>query len=438
MFFEQFLHTVQVTPDRVALRYFSESLTYSELAKRIAHRAQDFRDSPTPYWIISTENPILGLVDWLALMYAGKIGILAPKEWRDDYFDFFSDHHDVKNCVAWQPSGVSTRPFPPATVQPHDLFLGILSSGSSGKPKLIWKDYQAWFSAFPHQSKVFDLQSSDALLLIDALAYSANANAALHMLWLGGTVVFTSVKALPQAQDSTVTAVFLVPSHARIWCSYQKSAWPAIRSFFTAGEKLDQTLAKKIKEILPQATLTEYYGAAELGHIAYHQNEDIEGHPQLVGKPFPGVQIQLQGGQIYVQSPYISPEYRAIRTVGDRGMWAGDALVLLGREGRLFNRRGLNIWAEEIEHTAWLMPGLRDVLAIESKSGKIHVLYVAEQTWTPQQWRQLFLAKLPKSKCPSFFKQVPEIPRGAGGKVTVEVAARMYVDTEEDSAVTLE
>lgn len=433
MFFESFLQTVQSTPERVALRYFSESWTYAELAQRIEKRAQDFAASPVQHWIISTDHTLASVVDWLALMYTGKVGILAPKEARNGFFDFFAQQTQVLETASWHPANPQREAISPKVVHTQDIFLGILSSGSTGQPKLIWKDYQAWFSAFSHQTEIFDLQPSDELWVVDALAYSANANAVLHQLWLGGTVCFTSVKSLTQLVPPTVTAIFLVPSHARLWCQAQKESVPNIRTFFTAGEKLEASLAKKLRELLPLATLTEYYGAAELGHIAYHQNEDLLAHPHQVGKPFPGVQIHLQQGQIYVQSPYISPEYRDIRTVGDQGMWVGDALVLLGRQGRLFNRRGLNIWAEEIEQVAWQMPGIRDVVAIESSKGKIHVLYVADQGWTPQQWRQLFLEKLPKAKCPSFFRQVPTLPRGAGGKITVEAAARMYVDTEEDS-----
>lgn len=433
MFFEQFLSTVQTFPERIALRYFSEQTTYAELAVRVEMRAQDFVNSTTRYWIISTENPLVAIVDWLALMYAGKVGILAPKEWRNEYFDFFSSQMEVEACVKWQPSSMTKQLSLPLDVHPHDVFLGILSSGSTGQPKLIWKDYQAWMAAFPEQTSVFGLHASDELLVVDALAYSANANAALHMLWLGGTVCFSSVKALSQDVSPSVTSIFLVPSHARIWCASQKEPCSSIRSFFTAGEKLEVGLAKQLRTILPHAVLTEYYGAAELGHIAYHQNEEICQFPHRVGRPFPGVDIQLKGNQIYIQSSYISPEYREIRTVGDMGALEDGSLVLLGRQGRLFNRRGLNIWAEEIEQVAWQIPGVLDVVAVESSLGKIVVLYVSSQTYTQEQWRQLFLAKLPKSKCPAFFKQVPTIPRGAGGKVTFEAAARMYVDTEEDS-----
>lgn len=438
MFFDSFLQNVRATPHKIAIRYEGEELTYIALLERIQARSFAFQSSSIRYWIISTEDPITALVDWLALMYAGKIGILAPKEWRNEYFQFFADQTEVGSCRDIAFSNTGSFDPSPVFVSEQDVFLGILSSGSTGQPKLIWKDYQSWFSAFPVQSQVFNLQNHDELFLVDALAYSANANAALHMLWLGGTVHFSPVKALTEPLPNSVSALFLVPSHARLWAQCQNSILPQISSFFTAGEKLDVLLARQLIQILPHATLTEYYGAAELGHIAYHQNEAIIAHPHRVGVPFPGVTIALQGREIYVQSPYISPDYRNIRTVGDLGMWEEGSLVLLGRQGRMFNRRGLNILAEEIEHVARQMPGVSDVLAIGQAQGKIRLLYVSKQPWTASQWRQLFHAKLPKSKCPSFFNQIAEIPRTLTGKVDFRAAARLYATTEEDGIETLE
>ncbi|MFN4085168.1 MAG: AMP-binding protein [Spirosomataceae bacterium] len=433
MFFNSFLQNVRAFPHKVAIRYLEEELTYAVLAERVQKRALDYTDFSTRFWIISTDNPVIALVDWLALMYLGKVGILAPKEWRNAYFQFFTEQNEVQSCRDVPERFVEYSPQTPVEVTENDLFVGILSSGSTGQPKLIWKDYQSWLSAFPAQSEVFGLHESDVLYLVDALAYSANANAALHMLWCGGTLHFTPVKDLAKPLPGEVTSLFLVPSHARIWVQHQSTPQIQLTSFFTAGEKLESTLASQLLRLLPNATLTEYYGAAELGHIAYHQNQSLVENPHQVGSPFPGVEITLQGNQIYVQSPYISPDYRSIRTVGDLGVWENGALVLLGRQGRMFNRRGLNILAEEIEQIAWEMPGLQDVLAIQVKPGKIWLLYVANESRTSSQWRQLFHAKLPKAKCPTFFKQVPFIPRTLAGKVDFRAAARLYAASEEDS-----
>ncbi|MEP7090861.1 MAG: o-succinylbenzoate--CoA ligase [Nocardioidaceae bacterium] len=78
-----------------------------------------------------------------------------------------------------------------------------------------------------------------------------------------------------------------------------------------------------------------YYGAAELSFVAWGAHaEDL--------RPFPGVEVEVRGGEIWVRSPYVCLGYDgppgALRratdgfaTVGDRGALNGGRLLVAGR-----------------------------------------------------------------------------------------------------------
>jgi long-chain acyl-CoA synthetase len=335
---------VNVDPAKVALVFQSKEITYGQLLQDIRIRAAFFQNHQADY-LLNHVSEIENLLNFLTLMLTGQKGVFAGKNTSAEQcialcekfnltaLDFVPKQNDELE-VAFQP-------------KQKDVFLGLLTAGQ----KIIWKDYQSWFTAFPAQSEVFKITSEDRVLVLDALGYSANLNTVLHTLWLGATVIFTGLKDADEwsgiIKKAGVSSLFLVPSHLRLLP--ENNHFSGVNSVVTAGEKLDGTLAKKLLKLFPQATLTEYYGAAELGHISYIQNQEIIDRPTSVGKAFPGVNIEILNERISVESTFVSPDYRDNPTVNDIGFIDSDGyLTLLGREGRIFNRRKVNLLAEEI------------------------------------------------------------------------------------------
>ena len=276
--------------------------------------------------------------------------------------------------------------------------------------------------------------------MLNSLGYSANLNAVLHGLWLGATLVLGSLseakKWKEQFEKLEVTSVFLVPSHYRLLSNITFHS-NSIKSLVSAGEKLDGKTAKKLLETFPKSTLTEYYGAAELGHISYQQNEDIVNFPASVGKAFPGVKIILKEGEIWVDSLYVSPSYRNCATVNDIGFFdENQNLILLGRQGRMFNRRGLNIFAEEIENASKSHPFVTESVAIEKKTTGIRsnillfVKPIQNNKVSKKELNHFLLNLLPKNKLPNRIIFVEDIPKTSEGKIDFQALNK--VPSEED------
>ncbi|MFT4031557.1 MAG: AMP-binding protein [Siphonobacter sp.] len=442
MIIPRIVHTASKFPEKEALVHAGKRYSYEQLVTEIARRAADYQRSiRSKNVILARSNPLENLLDLLAMMAIGKSSLFASqqvlteqlKELQKLHHAFLLDDtfrstlHELEG-ITWQASTLSDR------------FLGVLSSGTESTPKVIWKDYQSWVSAFPYQSDVFGINSEDRLFILDALGYSANLNSALHMLWQGGTVVMTNLKSAglwgKQMEDEAITSVFMVPSHYRLWVKVGVTL-PQLRSLVCAGEKLDLPTARILREIFPNALLTEYYGVAELGHISYQQNDDILEFGYAVGKAFPGVKIQLIDQRIRVESPYISPDYRGINTVFDLGIMDEGRLILVGRAGQMFNRRGLNVFAEEIENSARQLDFILEVAVVgklrEDGSHDRYPAFTSRQTGNySRQLKEHLLQSLPAAKQPRRIIECRNLPRKDHGKLDYQATVHLFGEEEPD------
>ncbi len=90
--------------------------------------------------------------------------------------------------------------------------------------------------------------------------------------------------------------------------------------------------------------VVHYYGSAELSFVAAGTHAD-----DLV--PFEGVEVDVRDGEVWARSPYLCEGVRDAdgwATVGDRGAWDGDRLVVLGRPG-FVTTAGATVSTAEIE-----------------------------------------------------------------------------------------
>lgn len=248
-------------------------------------------------------------------------------------------------------------------VQDKDIFLGALSSGSTGKPKLIWRDHISWTGAFAEQSRVFTLCSQDTLFLAGSLVYTANLNACLHMLSLGGTVVIAAGSRprtwVQEILAYQVNAMFMVPAHYSILLKVLHEPIPWVKSIVTCGAKMDRITVQQLIERFPNSGVYEYYGASELGHVSYMTSADLLGKPGAVGKPFPGVKVWIEDETIWVESPYLAPAYRPRATVGDLGRLDAEGyLYVLGRKNGMINSGGVKVIPEQVEAVLCQCPGV--------------------------------------------------------------------------------
>ena len=155
------------------------------------------------------------------------------------------------------------------------------------------------------------------MLLTGPLHATMHLFAAVHTLWLGAELT---------DRPDRATAVHAVPAVLGTICS------PRCRRRRRCAPRWSPERRCRLV-VADEATargvvVTEYYGAAELSFVAAAR------HPGPL-RPFPGAEVQLRDGEIWVRSPYLATGYGSgvtgplrrdrdgFATVGDLGDWLG-------------------------------------------------------------------------------------------------------------------
>lgn len=260
------------------------------------------------------------------------------------------------------------------------LSIGLFSrsSGSSGRVKLIPRTLKSWVDSFEAHREAFNLDHTHVWLIPGHTGFSATVYHALLGLHLGKRVVLQGSLSpqvtLKLIQDADVDTLLTVPTRlgiilkaaARNACetspkiqSEEPYSPPPHLSHFsplsilacdplkslnhviTVGEVLAPKVLELAEKLLPQAQLWHYYGAAELGQVAYCSYQALAQAPRLLGHPFKDVAVSVDDqSNIVVSSPYLALDYPAPATVYDKGEWRVDQLFFKGRVDLQFNRHG--------------------------------------------------------------------------------------------------
>jgi long-chain acyl-CoA synthetase len=322
--------------------------------------------------------------------------------------------------------GFSARELPASAE--GDIFLGALSSGTTGAPKALWRDHASWMAAFPEQSRIFGINADDRLYIAGPLSYTTNLNACLHIFFAGGAAVIADRKLprgwLKEMAEHKASAIFMVPANYRVLLRIMKSPLENVRSAVSGGAKMDKDTAEKLLEYFPRAKIVEYYGASELGHVSYAEGKDLLERPLSVGRLFPGVSVKIKEGLVWVKSPYIVPALRPEATAGDLGELDGEGyLTIYGRASGAINVAGIKVLPERVEDALKLCPkiGAAAVMGMEDavKGEKICAFIVARRgsELTKQDVVRFCRENMDQYSCPQQIIFLKALPLNENGKL---------------------
>jgi acyl-coenzyme A synthetase/AMP-(fatty) acid ligase len=219
--------------------------------------------------------------------------------------------------------------------------LALPTAGTSDRPRTILRTTDSWVRSFAHVSRLLGLDASTRVWIPGPLDATMNLFAAVHTGWTGATRV---------ADPRAATHAHLTPAALRRELATRPTDLAGVH-VLTAGDRLERTTYDNATAA--GVRVSHYYGAAELSFVAW-------GHHADALRPFPGVEVDLRGGELWVRSPYLCERYletdRALRrddrgwmSVGDRGRLADGLVTVLGREGGI-TTGGSTVLVADIEH----------------------------------------------------------------------------------------
>jgi acyl-CoA synthetase (AMP-forming)/AMP-acid ligase II len=280
------------------------------------------------------------------------------------------------------------------------------TSGTTGASRSVLRSCASWADSFGHVSVLTGIDSGSRVWVPGPLSATMNLFAAVHARATGAEVITRPVDA---------THAVLTPTALR-----QCVADVDLRGvvLVVAGDRLPRALADQAVEA--GASVAHYYGAAELSFVAWGRDED-----DLT--PFPGAEVEVRRGEIWVRSPYLCQGYAgepgALRrdaagfaTVGDRGGFAGGRLRVLGRDGVVVTA-GATVVLAEVE--SWLRACCRGEVAVlglpHALHGAVLAAVLTEATDHPRAVAES--RRMPPAQRPRLWFQMPRLPNNGAGKV---------------------
>ncbi|HSG38368.1 MAG TPA: amino acid adenylation domain-containing protein, partial [Thermoanaerobaculia bacterium] len=420
-------------PDRVALRFQGEEVTYRELNDRANRLARDLMalgvgaDRLVALYLDRSVEMVVAL---LAVLKAGGAYLPVETSYPAERIAFMLQDsgagvlltqgwlvpslpgHGARvilldEWAAAEPAGPA--PNPEVSVGPFHLAYQIYTSGSTGRPKGCQIEHRSLFNyvRWLTEHLLTDPDVGD-FGLFTPLGFDFTVTALYGALLRG-----KSLYIYPQREDvgailahtfdpaTPVDAVKLTPSHATLLPSLGLSG-TNVRLVLTGGERLADHHVRILRDLSPDLALVNHYGPTETTVGCVSAPVPPPPSPVVIGRPLPGVRIHVVDsalqlvpvgvpGEICVAGNALArgyhgrPDLTAERFVpdpfgtggrlyrtGDLGRWLADGtLEYLGRIDDQVKIRGFRVELGEIEARLRELDRVEDcaVVAREDRSG---------------------------------------------------------------------
>ena len=392
--------------EKLALVEDSEAYTYA----RLVQEAQELRAAPAysePAVFIHEDSIARQLVRFLAYSGTKTVPIIATEVSRTQQFD--------------------------VGAIPEAACMGVMTSGSTGQSKLLWRSYHSWADFFPEQNRVFGIDDKTVIFCQGSLAFTGNLNIYMGVLAAGGTLIVTQRFRprhwLELMAEHGVNAIYLIPSKLLLLPKFMREQNMRVRSIISGSQSMGRVEADKLLEVFPKTEITLYYGASELNYITYIKNSEMTDDRTLIGRAFAGVQVSVVDEEIFIDTPYHVENITLPFSLKDRGrLDAEGRLHFLGRTDDILSVNGRKVSAVKVSRALMDLPDVEEaaVLVVHVDDADVLTAFVgAGQEYSKQQLVKLLRSGLEDYELPKQFIFLPELPHNESGKVDKAALKRL-------------
>jgi long-chain acyl-CoA synthetase len=456
--FEDAAHSAWCEP---ALELPGETIPYSRLHEHISNLVQHLCETltrPGPIAVLAESGPQL-LQGFFACAAIGRPALLLdPAMPQQVIARLLTQYPAAALLTTPKTSQTAVRSGPPIirlgerlpssrlaelpAVKSCAEFYWGLTSGTTGDAKLFARSHASWTASFAAAETVFCFPPRSRVLIPGPLHHSLFLYGAVHALCRGLTVLlpgaFRPSRIAPYLRATT--HLYAVPFMLGELVKFGSNA-PNLGAVFSGGAKLTADQRQRCEQAWPAADLVEFYGASETSFLTFHSTRAPTADGS-VGRPFPGVQIEIRDpaglplppgheGEIFSSGSMLFSRYvgeapvNGMFSVGDTGFIDRQGcLHLTGRVNRIINSKALKIRPEIIEAALMELPEVRRAAVVDIPEAARGAVPVAAIETTKGDIRRNVLSahcrrKLGPRLCPRRYYIADALPLTASGKVAV-------------------
>ncbi|HEX8696368.1 MAG TPA: amino acid adenylation domain-containing protein [Longimicrobium sp.] len=465
------------TPDRPAVRFHGETITYAELdarANRLAHRLRALGvGAEVPVGVLLPRTPDL-VAALLAVLKAGgtyvpldpayppervaymladtRVPVLVTDAARAESIDGYTGRVVRVDAEREEIDGLDAAR-PDAAVHPENLAYVIYTSGSTGRPKGVQIEHRGTVAVLQWLRKTLSDEERASVLASTSVCFDVSIAEIFGTLCWGGTIVLVENALSLATLEEPVTTACMVPS-AAAELARLGAVPPCVRVLGLGGEPLRNELAQELYAPGHVRRVLNLYGPTE--DTTYSTCKEVEPgreRAMTVGRAVDGTAVRVldeqlreaapgEVGEVWMSGaglargylgapgmtaerfrpdPFAAPGARMYRT-GDLGRRLPDGdLECLGRIDHQVKVRGYRVEPGEIETALLAHPAVREaaVSTWEERGERRLAAYVAVDGEKPSaaELRAFVRGRLPDYMVPEAVVFLPALPRTPNGKV---------------------
>ena len=413
------------TPDRIAVVYEEERLSYRELnarANQLAHYLRKLGVGPEVLVGVCMERSVRMIVALLGILKAGGAYVPLDPAYPEERLAFMIKDSELQVLVSeepfigtvgervekfvridgdWPSISHQSQENPTAELGPENLAYVIYTSGSTGRPKGVQICHRSLINLLTSMQTRPGLTEKDSLLAVTTISFDIAALELYLPLIVGARCVIASRESSADGhrlrrmlEDYEITAMQATPS---TWKLLLECGWPGKSNLkiFCGGESMPRELSE---QLIPRAgSVWNVYGPTETTvWSSLHQVTSSAG-PISIGRPIGNTQMYVLDrnlqpvpvgvvGELYIGGDGLARGYRnrpdltaekfipnpfdcqadaRLYKTGDAARYRADGNIdCLWRLDHQVKVRGFRIELGEIESVLREHPAVRDVSVI--------------------------------------------------------------------------
>jgi len=460
--------------DRVALGSLTGGLTYAQLLDRARRAAAWFGERPgSNVGLVDVNSPATPVVLFGAAI-AGRPFAPLNYRWSDDQLRRAAARLAPAVLVVDRPvvervAGIDgievverdelwaalddTEPVDGPADDTDEPAVLLFTSGTSGDPKVAVLRHDNLTSYILGTVEFLGAEPDEATLISVPPYHVAGIAGLLSSVYGGRRIVqlpaFDPVAWVEVAEAESITHAMVVPTMLsrilEVLAEHPDLKLPALRHLSYGGGRMAMPIIEAAVVRLPAVGFVNAYGLTETSStIAVlgpddHQEAIASTDPVVrrrlgsVGRPLPGVEVEIRSGEIWVRGEQVSGEYLGVGSVRDEdgwfptkdGGWIDDAgyLYVEGRLDDVIVRGGENISPGEVEDAILAHPAIADCAVVgvpDDDWGEVVAAVVVPAAGVrpePIEIQEWVRARLRSSKTPARVEIRDELPYNDNGKL---------------------
>jgi amino acid adenylation domain-containing protein len=321
-----FEEQVDRTPDRVALEFEGQTLTYREFDDRcnqLAHHLKTLGVGQGDLVGVCMNRSFEMLISLYAILKAGGAYVPFDPEYPPDRLQFILQDTAAKVVLAqeavaellpagqteifcvdsqWSEIDQLSTEFVSDNTDETSLAYVIYTSGSTGRPKGVMNEHRGICNQLFWMQEKFAVDGTDNILLKTAYSFDVSIWELFYPLLNGARLVIAPPEAHQDPdelsrvmRESNITATCFVPSTLAVFLGTEGVAPEKLRWIITIGEALTPDLQARFLTQMPGVELHNLYGPTEAAVAVTHWlcNESQVERTVPIGRPFANVQIHI-------------------------------------------------------------------------------------------------------------------------------------------------